>query len=94
MTHAMIIGLFSFIPWLMEDLGCNDTIAFVRIGFMQFATSLIYALIALFGAEIFAINQLRIVSVFCTASVLFAGALVHAGHVRNRPGTAFITVNF
>ena len=93
-THAAIIGLFSFIPWLMEDLGCNDTIAFIRIGFMQFACSLIYGFIALFGAEIFKINQFRLMSVLCTASVLFAGALVHAGHVKNRPGTAFITIDF
>eukprot|EP01083_Nonionella_stella_P134019 407692_1 len=93
-THAVIIGLFSFIPWVMEDLGCNDVIAFIRIGFMQFAASMIFAVIALFGAEIFAINGLRILSVFCTASVLFSGALVHAGHLANRPGVVFISFDF
>ena len=93
-THAAIIGVFSFIPWIMEDLGRNDVTAFVRIGCMQFATGLVYALIALFGAEMYAMNGMRVVSLLCTGTVLFAGALVHAGHVSERPGTIFIEFDF
>eukprot|EP01084_Bolivina_argentea_P213780 362982_1 len=93
-THSIVIGLFSFIPWLMEDLGANDIIAFIRIGFMQFMASFIYGMIALFGAEIFSINNLRIISLFCTSSVLFAGALVHTADISHRPGTIFIGLDF
>ncbi len=29
-THSIIIGLFSFIPWLMEDLCANAMVALFR----------------------------------------------------------------
>ena len=53
-SHAILVGLLSFIPWEMEDLNAGDFLAFVGVAGVLFLSGMTVGMITLIGGEIFA----------------------------------------
>ena len=65
-SHAILVGLLSFIPWEMEDLNAGDILAFIGVAGVLFVSGMIVGLVTLIGSEIFASTRYVI---FCARIV-------------------------
>ncbi|ETO29759.1 hypothetical protein RFI_07358 [Reticulomyxa filosa] len=92
-SHSILVGLFSLIPWKMDRLGSADVPSLFRILFLQITSSFIVGLVGLFTAELQAASNFRLTAPIITGTVLFAGALVHPGHV-NGLGGYLVPIDF